>query len=247
MKTFTVVFAAVAVLYVLLLAVVYFRQRSMLFFPSHSTGPSLLSPWVEGEKIVGYAREIQNPRTVWLMMHGNAGQASTRDYVLRCLSPEDALYVLEYPGYGSRSGSPTLTSMNQAAEEGYHLLQQRFPRTPICVIGESIGSGPACHLAEEPVPPSKIVLVVPFDELSQVAARHFRFLPVRWLLRDSWNNIKSLGGYRGPVDIFAAKEDTVIPPIHAQNLAQQVPTSRLVLFAGGQNEWSNSPQVILRR
>ena len=35
------------------------------------------------------------------------------------------------------------------------LLRARFPHTPLCVVGESIGSGPAAKLAESPPPPDK--------------------------------------------------------------------------------------------
>src|ERR1700677_339820 len=100
------------------------------------------------------------------MAHGNGGQAAGRDYVLRRMSKEDSLYVLEYPGYGSREGSPSLESINRAASEAYQLLRSQHPNTPVCVLGESIGSGPACALALEKIPPDKIVLVVPFDTLA---------------------------------------------------------------------------------
>jgi len=48
-----------------------------------------------------------------------------------------------------------------AAAAAYALLRKTFPATPICVIGESIGSGPACMLANQSPPPDKVVLVVP--------------------------------------------------------------------------------------
>src|SRR5438105_1044103 len=111
------------ILYLGLVAVVYFRQRAMLFFPSHSAPHTRLTPWSEGKRVIGYCREVPNPRTIWLMTHGNAGQAADRDYVLSHLSAEDSLYVLEYPGYGARDGTPSRKSMNQAALEAYRLLR----------------------------------------------------------------------------------------------------------------------------
>src|SRR6185436_11532244 len=123
-------------------------------------------------------------------------------------SDKDSLYVLEYPGYGAREGNPTLESMNQAASEAYHLLRSHNPNTPVCVLGESIGSGPACALAREKVAPDKIVLVVPFDSLASVASEHLPFLPVRLMLRDAWDNVDALRHYAGPVEIFGATGDT---------------------------------------
>ena len=235
------------VLYVAIVAIVYFRQRSMLYFPSHGAVVTRLAPWSDGSQTIGFCREVSNPRTIWLMMHGNGGQAADRDYVLHCLTDQDSLYVLEYPGYGARSGSPSLESMNQAASEACQLLRSRYPNIPVCALGESIGTGPACHLALEKTPPDKIVLAVPFDILARVAARQFPFLPVRLLLRDNWDNVDSLKHYAGPVDIFGAMDDGIIPIDHARALAKQVSQARLITVPGGHNEWSNADKARIRR
>jgi uncharacterized protein len=232
-------------LYLLLVTVVYFCQRSMLFFPTHTAGSSTLAPWLVGQRTIGYCREVPNARAVWLMMHGNAGQAADRDYVLSHISDQDSLYVLEYPGYGQRAGSPCLESMNQAASEAYHVLRSRTPNTPVCVLGESIGSGPACVLAREKIAPDKIVLVVPFDSLARAASKHFFFLPVRLLLRDAWDNVKALKPYAGPVEIFGATGDTIIPIERAKALAKQIPKARFTAITGGHNDWSENDQVKL--
>ena len=219
----------------------------MLYFPSHAAPATTLTPWTNGLSTIGYCREVLEPRTIWLMMHGNAGQAANRDYVLPRISAQDSLYVLEYPGYGSREGSPSMDSINQAAAEAYQLLRSRNTNTPVCVLAESIGSGPACALAREKNPPDKIVLVVPFDTLANVAAEHFPILPVRLLLQDTWDNVESLRNYSGPVDIFGALDDSIIPMAHAKALASQIPNAHFVAITGGHNDWSENPQVKIMR
>jgi len=233
--------------YIVLVTVVYFRQRSMLFFPTHAALSSRLTPWSDGNQRIGFCREVPNAPTVWLMMHGNAGQAADRDYVLSRMSEQDSLYVLEYPGYGSREGNPSMESMNQAASEAYQFLRKRNPKAQVCVLGESIGSGPACALAQEKVAPDKIVLVVPFDSLASVASGRFYFLPVRLMLRDAWDNVKTLRHYAGPVEIFGAIDDAVIPIAHAKALAKQVPVAHFTAITGGHNDWSDNMQVKIVR
>ena len=235
------------ILYVLLVVIIYFAQRSLLYFPSHGPRSTALAPWSDGATTIGYCREVEHPRTVWLLMHGNAGQAAHRDYVLPRMSGEDSLYVLEYPGYGDRPGRPSMASINKAASAAYRLLRSRYPGTPVCALAESIGSGPACALAREPMPPDKIVLLVPFDSLVSVAAEHFPFLPVRFMLRDRWDNVASLKGYQGVVQIFGAQEDTIIPMAHAKALASQVPGARFTAIPGGHNDWSEHPGVVIQR
>lgn len=239
--------AQVGVLYALLCIGLFALQRSLLYFPSHHTSPSALTPWkVEGE-VVGFAHEVSHPKTVWLMMHGNAGQASDREYVLRAMQEEDSLYVLEYPGYGARGGSPTQQSINGAATEAYRALRQKYPSTPIGVVGESLGSGPASMLATEPQPPEAIVLITPFDSLYNVAAKRFWFVPVSVLLADRWDNVASLKSYRGTLTIFGARDDEVIPIAHAKKLANSNPIASFTEIPGGHNDWSFCDQVKIAR
>ena len=177
-------------------------QRSFLFYPTHHAEGNGLDVWEVEARTIGYRRQAPVPRNVWLMLHGNGGQAVDRAYALSSFSPDDSVFILEYPGYGARDGKPSKASFDAAAKEAYALLRRAFPGTPICVMGESIGSGPACMLASQSPPPDKIVLVVPFDKLTRVAAEHVRILPVSLLLEAKWDNIHALSKYRGPVEIF---------------------------------------------
>jgi len=221
-------------------------QRGFLFYPTHHANDGGLAVWEADCRNLGYARTVDSPRTVWLMLHGNAGQAADRAYALPSFASGDAVYILEYPGYGSRNGRPSMASINAAAAEGYEWLRASYPGKPVGVVGESIGSGPAAMLATRPVPPDKIVLIVPFDKMADVAARHVRFPPAGLILEAKWDNIRSLSGYDGPVEIFAAAEDTVIPPAHARNLADHIPQALFQLIPGGHNDWSEGDSVKIR-
>jgi len=226
------------------------EQRSLLYHPSHSPIPaqtdgSGLVPWRKEGRLIGFCREVNHPKHVWLMLHGNGGQAQGRRYVLNTIPSDDSFYVVEYPGFGTREGSPTYTSMNAAAEEAYRTLTERFPSQPISVLGESMGSGPASFLAGEPKKPERIALVVPFDRLVSVAAEKRPYLPVSLMLQDRWDNIASLQGYSGRIDIYAAAEDEIIPVEHARNLAKNVANAHLHEFEGGHGDWSHNHAVYL--
>ncbi|QWV94334.1 lysophospholipase [Geomonas oryzisoli] len=221
-------------------------QRQLLYFPTHHDRSNGLTPWRDGGEVVGFARIVASPRNVWLMLHGNGGQASDRAYALPSFAAEDSVYILEYPGYGRRPGTPSKEALNRAAQQGYQLLRQQYPATPVCVVGESLGSGPACSLAAMVPPPDKIVLVAPFDKLHRVAQYHYWFLPVRLLLSDDWDNIKALKGYWGRVEIFGAREDEVIPEKFAKSLADSRPGTMFREIEGGHNDWSTPGRVSIR-
>jgi pimeloyl-ACP methyl ester carboxylesterase len=221
-------------------------QRKLLYYPTHHHDNNGLYEWRQAGRLIGYAREVPSPRNVWLLVHGNGGQAGDRAYALPSFSSLDSVFILEYPGYGARPGSPSMEACNAAAKEAYEILRARFPNTPVCVAGESIGSGPASALARNPHPPEKIVLILPFDALSHVAAHHFSYLPIGLMLRDKWNNIDSLKGYRGRVEIFGARDDTIIPILHARALAKSLPSATFHEIEGGHNDWATRGRVEIR-
>jgi len=221
-------------------------ERKLLFFPTHHSVDNGLRPWTKAGALIGFAREVHSPRNVWLLLHGNAGQASDRVYALSSFSAEDSVFILEYPGYGNRKGRPSREAFNQAAQEAYLFLREEHTNVPVCVVAESIGSGPACFLGAVKPAPDKLVLIVPFDQLSQVAKDHFPSILVSLVLRDNWDNVEALSHYGGPVEIFGAERDAVIPIVHARALAATVPTSKLVVIQGGHNEWASQPKVAIR-
>jgi pimeloyl-ACP methyl ester carboxylesterase len=221
-------------------------ERKLLYFPSHRPANAGLTPWVKEGVIIGYSRQVEAPKNVWLMLHGNGGQASGRGYAIPSFSPGDSVFVLEYPGYGNRPGVPSKAAFNRAAAEAYLFLRETYPKIPVCVAGESLGTGPASFLASLASPPDKVVLIVAFDKLSLVARDHYPALVVGLLLSDDWDNVDALSHYKGPVEIYGATADTVIPVVHAKALAAAVPKAKFILLDGGHNDWSRPDRVRIR-
>ncbi len=221
-------------------------ERKLLFYPTHHPHANNLTPWINNGRTIGYSRQAASPRNVWLMLHGNGGQASDRIYAIPCFSKHDSVFILEYPGYGNRKGVPSKESFNKAAEEAYLLLREMYSKIPVCVAAESIGTGPALSLAGLDKKPDKFVLITPFDKLSAVAEEHFPAFLVRLILRNNWDNIVTISAYDGPVDVFGAEADTIIPINHARTLAASCPGSNMVIIPGGHNDWSYGGKVQIR-
>lgn len=217
-----------------LLAVLALSQRSMIYLPSRNTSDALardavsqgFEPWqnASGETI-GYrslpAPEDPRPPLAILITHGNAGYAMHRAgyaAILRAAAPERALavYILEYPGYGARSGSPSQTNFLAAADEAVALIPDN---KPLILLGESIGTGVAsATAAARPDRVAGLLLLTPFDSLANVAQHHYPLVPVRWILRDQYPSEDWLKQFRGPVAIVVAANDTIVPAKFGQNL-----------------------------
>jgi pimeloyl-ACP methyl ester carboxylesterase len=213
-------------------------EGTFLYFPTHTAARSALQEWRVGGKLIGYSSPVTAPRMVWLMFHGNAGQASDRGYIRESLPETDGVFIVEYPGYGQREGSPSMKSINAAAVEAFAALGTLYPGVAIGVIGESLGSGPASYLCSLANPPARLVLIVPFDNLVSVAKEHMPFLPVGILMRDKWDNVAALSKYLGPVEIYGALQDTIIPVHHARTLARSLPQAVYREMDCGHNDWS---------
>jgi uncharacterized protein len=210
------------ILYLLLCAAGCALQRRLIYFPTK------LDPRVADElaaregfqawhnqagETIGWKLPASDSATgSVLVVHGNAGSALNRDYLARPIHEAGSrdVYVLEYPGYGARPGSPSMKSILPAAEEAFALLPNQLP---IYIVSESIGAGAAAHLAKvHGARISGLVMFAPYNNLVSVAQRHMRFLPVWLILRERFNPADWLEDYRGPASIVVAGADEVIPP-----------------------------------
>lgn len=151
-----------------------------------------------------------------LVLHGNAGQALDRRYwteLFRGL-PDSGPWevaVLEYPGYGPRPGKPSEESLRAAALQAMDLLQAERPGA-VLLLGESLGSGVAAHVAAaRPAAIAGIILVTPFASLGAVAQHHLPFMPVSLLLRDRFDTLDMLKDFAGPLVIVTGSADTIVP------------------------------------
>jgi pimeloyl-ACP methyl ester carboxylesterase len=147
-----------------------------------------------------------------LIVHGNGGWALDRAYMAPPIHDAAALdvYILEYPGYGAREGSPGEKNVLSAADEAFENLPAIVPAY---LVSESLGTGVAAHLAQKyPARVAGIAMFVPYDKLASVAENHVPFIPAYFLLWDRFNPAAWLKDYRGPIKVVVAGADEVIPP-----------------------------------
>ena len=228
-------------------------QRKLMYFPSRATetdstrrARSLgLEAWRDAVgSLQGWRRPGRSGGTRVLVFHGNAGSALDRTYYLPLLGTGDRDVILfEYPGYGPRSGAPSQKAMVEAALQALARVQNEAPG-PVWLVGESLGGGVACAVAGyRPAGVAGLVLVTPFARMTEVAACHYPFLPVRLLLRDRWDNVEALARFPGPVGLFIAGRDEVVGAEQGRSLAAALGSRarRWEQPSAGHNTWENRP------
>ncbi|TVS03573.1 MAG: alpha/beta fold hydrolase [Rhodobacteraceae bacterium] len=196
---------------------------------------------LEGVRIAG--RDPEPP--LLLGFGGNAWNAEDVALFLHRIAPEHPVAAFHYRGYGPSTGRPSSAALIEDANAIHDLLAPEAPQG-IIAVGFSIGSGIAAHLAAER-PLSALVLVTPFERLSEVARASFPWAPVRLLFR---HEMDALGALRespyAPVALIVAGRDTIIPPSRADALATELeaagrPARSMVTLDAGHNDIYGHP------
>jgi pimeloyl-ACP methyl ester carboxylesterase len=243
--TIRIILISGVVAYLGVCAALFFMQRSLIYFPvpaSGDEGTTFTLPTKEAHVLVS-TRPNDGPRAM-LYFGGNAEDVSLSMPSLSAAFPDYAIYLLHYRGYGGSSGQPSEKAL---FEDALSLFDEvRAAHSRIAIIGRSLGSGIAVYVASlRPI--ERLVLVTPFDSLQDVAAAHFPYVPVRWLLRDKFESWKYAPQVCAPTLIVAAEQDEIVPRASTDLLQSRFKSglATLKVIAGaGHNSISNFPEYM---
>jgi pimeloyl-ACP methyl ester carboxylesterase len=178
-----------------------------------------------------------------LYFGGNAEDVSWMIDQAAARAPGIAWLLVSYRGYGGSQGAPSARNISEDALRWYDHAAALLKPSRIAVFGRSLGSGAAVHVAARR-PVASVVLVTPFDSLTEVARHHYPFLPVAWMLRHRFDSVDLAPRISAPLLCIAAARDTVIPPAHARRLyeAWGGPKRFLELEGAGHNDTDGAPE-----
>jgi fermentation-respiration switch protein FrsA (DUF1100 family) len=135
----------------------------------------------------------------------------------------------DYRGYGDNTGNPSESAFAADAQAIWKYLMEQRQVDPqrVILFGESLGGGVATRLASElsaaGTPPAGLVLRSTFTRLTDVAAWHMPWWPVRWLMLDRYPSIERIGQVAAPILIFHGRRDTIIPFTFGEQLFAAAP------------------------
>ena len=231
--------------YLALCAVIFLLQRKMLYLADETRLPEEraieqgLRPWPSPEHFQGFIghAEPAAPKGTVIVFHGNAGAAYHRGFYLEALARRNLRVILaEYPGYGGRAGRPSEEALVKDALATIRLAHQQYGE-PLFDWGESLGCGvAAAAVSTTEIPLQGVVLFLPWDTLPDLAQTHYPYLPARWLVLDTYDNVENMSGYKGNVAVILAGGDEVIPVRHGQRLYDSITArKKLWVFAGARH------------
>ncbi len=224
--------------YALICLAMFVLQRSLQYFPDPSPmdpaaaglpqarAETLATP--DGERLAAWWVAPRDDRTpVYLYLHGNGANLHARaSRFARLVADGAGLYAPSWRGYGGSSGTPTEAGLQLDARAAYDALRARgIASERIVLYGESLGATVAVMLAAER-PVRALLLDSAFGSALEVAADAYPWLPVRWLLRDTYRADLAAPRVTVPVLQVHCVDDPVTPFASAQRLHARLAQAR---------------------
>ena len=144
---------------------------------------------------------------------------------------------VEYPGYGIyKCDQPTSEDLIiEDAKLIFKFLNEveQIKEENIVIVGRCVGSGPAVFLATQHDVLS-LILISPFKSIKEAVRTMFpkfnfgNFL--KNFVRERFNNLENISKVASPILFVHGKNDTVIPPVHSEDLMKQCKSPTNVVF-----------------
>jgi pimeloyl-ACP methyl ester carboxylesterase len=183
-------------LYAVIVAFVYYRQSSLIYYPDMPGRNIVATPerigleyqnvqFVTGDKVNlhGWFIPHRAAKGTLLFFHGNAGNISHRLESIEIFHRlELNVFILDYRGYGQSEGRVSEQGTYRDAEAAWnYLIQTRGARPEqVIIFGRSLGASIASWLARKHTP-AGLIIESGFSSVPAMAKRIYPFLPVSWL------------------------------------------------------------------
>jgi pimeloyl-ACP methyl ester carboxylesterase len=226
LRSLVIAFAAAGLGWVALVALLAFTQRSVLYHPlpidpalADRHRDALVGIDTNGASLKGWLLRHSDPAAPLVIFFGGNGDEASR-YLpafssLSCCS----VLAVNYRGYGESTGTPTESDLRADALAVYDAAQSlRAVPGPTVLFGRSLGTGMAISAAAQREV-AGLVLVSPYDSITNVAREAFPWVPVRWLLKDRFECVDFARRIHSPSLVMAAVRDTVVRQSRSLTLA----------------------------
>jgi uncharacterized protein len=220
LKSYLLIF--IAFLYLTVVLLMYFTQRSFLYFPNednyltnetikfnnevvsiNSTNEIALKSWFynnnPGEKFI-------------LFLHGNAGTLKSRIYKLNAFSDLGLNFLaITWRGFSGNHGLPSEKGLYDDAISAVKWLNSNGIKSEdIIIYGESLGTAIAIEISQGSNY-AGVILESPFTSIISMGKLKFPYLPIELILKDKFESINKTLNINIPSLVLHGKDDTLVP------------------------------------
>ena len=248
--------AAAFACYALLLAWLWWRQESIMFYPVPlpqdyplATAPDIRERTVAVPGARLSVLHLQRPqaRGVVFFLHGNAGNLQgwfgNADFYRQAGWD---LVMPDYRGFGKSTGRiGSAGELRADVRAVWDAVAPQYSGRKVVLYGRSLGTGLAADLARqlsaEGRPPDLTVLVSPYTSMRALAGEFYPWVPGA-LLRYPLETEAHLPHIAGELLLVHAERDLLVRAHHPQRLQRVLPRARLLVVPGADhNDLHESP------
>ena len=225
MNYFTTIILALVSFYILLLTIVFFFQRNLLYHPSvdNYLKDQVTNVPTEIEKVKittldninlvawFYNKNIEKFKTI-LFFHGNAGSLENRTYKLNHFKDLNVNFlIIAWRGFSGNEGKPSEIGLYRDAKSAIKWLSLKgVTEENIILYGESLGTGVAVEVAQNKNY-AGVILESPYTSMVNMGKKHYPLFPVRFLLKDKFDSYKKIKKVSVPILVIHGKIDKIVP------------------------------------
>lgn len=239
--------------YALLVAMIYVRQESMIFFPDMPGRQLIATPGQIGlafedinfttddaVKLHGWFISAEEPLGTLLFFHGNAGNISHRLESIEIFNSLGLnVFIIDYRGYGKSEGKISENGTYRDADAAWRYLTEDrgVNADTIIIFGRSLGSAIATWLASQR-DAAGLIIESGFSSVPSMAQRLYPFLPVRLLSSFDYDTESNVSNVNSPVLVIHSKTDEIIPYEEGRRVFDSAPPDRrsFLDINGGHND-----------
>ncbi len=144
----------------------------------------------EDEELVFWRKHPELGAPTILVFHGYAGKVSDEAPLLKAIADAGlGVVAVEYPGYGSSTGSPSESSLKRSAREAVKYCKKNgIDLDSVVPLGLSLGASMALEASLEHPFKAK-VFYSPFSSMTHRAGDAFPLMPMDLFLKHRFNNL----------------------------------------------------------
>jgi uncharacterized protein len=197
----------------------------------------------DGVRLSAWYVPAPDARRALLYLHGNSGDLhGWVGAAVPFVRAGCSVLLLDYRGYGRSAGRPGEAGLLRDGEAAWAWLQERESRLPLAVMGKSLGSGVAAHVAAR-YKPDSLVLDSAYTSLREVVREAAPWVPA-WGVPRLYETLDIAGQIACPTLLLHGTNDTLIGPAHARRLyaALRCPKALVLIEGAAHSSLHSFPQ-----
>jgi dipeptidyl aminopeptidase/acylaminoacyl peptidase len=222
------------------LVFMYITQNHFTYYPPKEKLPAP-APFEEitiathdGLELYSWYAKPKKDKATIVYFHGNASKLMDAAYsVMPLVNAGYGALLVEYRGYSGNPGKPREDDIYKDSIAAYDWLVEHHNPKKIVLYGMSLGTGVASYMAENK-PANALIIESGYTRLKDVARVIYWYMPVNYLVRETYQSLYRLPNLTIPVLIIHGENDRLIPLEQAKrNFARANEPKKLVVIEGG--------------